>query len=190
MLRKCPKASKCNKPGCEITHNVLLRGAEKVFSVRSANKELNISNNTSQSNSNSTAPLNRNKPQTLSSNVAGSPFHKKLTGLLLVLRLEINSHTDLTIALLMCDSCCTHSWVSAKPIVYNYSDVEMILGQDVFRAIKPLEYYQGGNQNTPVAVRVPIGWVLSDPLPSPIGVRAATFKCNVEMVRARIVWHV
>ena len=69
-----------------------------------------------------------------------------------------------------------------KPIVYNYSDVEMILGQDVFHAIKPLEYFQGRNQNTPVAVRMPIGWVLSGPLPSPIGVRATTFKCNVEDV--------
>ena len=33
-----------------------------------------------------------------------------------------------------------------------------------------------------VAVRMPIGWVLSGPLPSPIGVRATTFKCNVEDV--------
>ena len=29
---------------------------------------------------------------------------------------------------------------------------------------------------------MPIGWVLSGPLPSPIGVRATTFKCNVEDV--------
>ena len=260
MFRKCPKARKCTKPGCESTHNVLLHGAEKVFSVRSANKELNNSNNASHSNSNSTAPPNRNKPQTSSSNVAGSSSYKKLTGLLPVLQLEISSHTDVTTALVMCDSCCTHSWVSAglaqrlnltgqkldilvngfnstesvptqqvevnvfakfdhheysfrvtpfvkdslsvgsetidvtilqdrfphlhpiKPIVYNHSDVEMILGQDVFHAIKPLEYFQGRNQNTPVAVRMPIGWVLSGPLPSPIGVRATTFKCNVEDV--------
>ena len=50
MFRKCPKARKCTKPGCESTHNVLLHGAEKVFSVRSANKELNNSNNASHSN--------------------------------------------------------------------------------------------------------------------------------------------
>ena len=177
-----------------------------------------------------------------------------------MLQSEISSHTDVTTALAMCDSCCTHSWVSAglaqrlnltgqkldilindfnstefvptqhievnvfakfdhheysfrvtpfvkdslsvrsetidvpilqdrfphlqpiKRIVYNYSDVEMILGQDVFHAIKPLEYFQGRNQNTIVAVRMPIGWVLSGPLPSPIGVRATTFKCNVEEV--------
>ena len=68
------------------------------------------------------------------------------------------------------------------PIVYNYSDVELILGQDVFHAIKPLEYVQGGNQNTPVAVRMFIGWVISGPLPSPIGNRVTTFKSNFEDV--------
>ena len=180
--------------------------------------------------------------------------------IIILLRLEISSHTHVITALVMCDSCCTHSWVSAglaqrlnltgrkldillngfnstesvptqqvevnvfakfdhheysfrvtpfvkdslnvgskiidvpilqdrfphlqpiKLIVYNYSDVEMILGQDVFDSIKPLEYFQGRNQNTPVAVRMPIGCVLSGPLPSPIGVRTTTFKCNVEDV--------
>ena len=267
MFRNYRKARKYTKPSCESTHNVLLHGAEKIFSVRPANKELDNSNSASHSNSNKTAPPNRNKPQTSSSNVAGSPSYKKLTGLLPVLQLEISSHTDVTTALVMCNSCCTHSRVSAglaqrlnltgqkldilvndfnstesvpkqqvevlfpsnksnvfakfdhheysfrvtpfvkdslsvgsetidvtifqdkfphlqpiKPSVYNYSDVEMILGQDVFHAIKPLEYFQGRNQNTPVAVRMPIGWVLSGPLPSPIGVRATTFKCNVEDV--------
>ena len=56
----------------------------------------------------------------------------------------------------------------------------MILVQDVFHAIKPLENFQGGNQITPVAVRMPVGWVLSGLLPSSIGVRATTFKCNFE----------
>ena len=69
-----------------------------------------------------------------------------------------------------------------KPIVYNYSDVEMMLGQEVFHAIKPLEYFQGGKQNTPGAVRMPIGWVLSGSLQSPIGVRVTIFKCNAEYV--------
>ena len=113
MFRKCPKSRKCTMPGCESTHNVLLHVAEKTFSVRSANKELNIRNNTSHSNSNSNAPPNRNKPQTSSSNVAGSPSYKKLTRLLPVLRLKKKSHTDATTALVICDSCCTRSWVSA-----------------------------------------------------------------------------
>ena len=35
----------------------------------------------------------------------------------------------------------------------------MTLGQDVFHAIKALEYFQGGNQKTPDAVRMLIVWV-------------------------------
>ena len=101
------------KPGCESTHNVLLHGAKKVFSARPVNKESNISNNTSHSNSNNTATPNRNKQQTSSSNVAGSPPYKKLKWPFPVLRLEIRSHRDVTTALVMCNSCCTHSWVSA-----------------------------------------------------------------------------
>ena len=58
----------------------------------------------------------------------------------------------------------------------------MILGQDVFHAIKPLEYFQGGNQNTSVAVRMLIGCILSGPLPSPFGVRVTIFKCKNENV--------
>ena len=71
---------------------------------------------------------------------------------------------------------------SIKPIVYNYSDVEMILGKDAFHAIKFLEYFQGKNQSFPVAVRMLIGWVLSGSLPSSIGVQATAFKCNIENV--------
>ena len=216
MFRKCPKSGKCTMPGCESTHNVLLHGAEKTFSVRSANKELNIRNNTSQSNSNSNAPPNRNKPQTSSSNLAGSPSFKKLTGLLPVLRLkkkfthrrdhcscnlrfllyplmglggsstalsstgqklhilvngfnsresvptqpvEVNvfakfdhHENSFKVTQFVKDSLSVGSKTievpipqdrfphlqSNKPIVYNYSDVEMILGQDVFHAIKPL----------------------------------------------------
>ena len=114
LFRQCPKARKRNEPGCESTHNVLLHEAEKVFSGRPGHKELNISNNTSHSKSNNTASPNQNKKLTSSLNVAGSPSCKKLTGSLPAIRLEIRSSTDVTTALIMCDSCCTHSWVSAS----------------------------------------------------------------------------
>ena len=47
-----------------------------------------------------------------------------------------------------------------------YGDVEMILGQDTFPCIHPLEYSETDRKNTPIAVRLPLGWVLSGPLPS------------------------
>ena len=35
----------------------------------------------------------------------------------------------------------------------------MILGQDVFHSIRPLEYFNSDRKNTPVAIRLPLGWV-------------------------------
>ena len=35
----------------------------------------------------------------------------KLTGILPMLRLEIGSSTDVNTALVICDACCTHSWI-------------------------------------------------------------------------------
>ena len=52
---------------------------------------------------------------------------------------------------------------------YSYTDVKMILGQDVFHAIRPLEYFESDRRNAPVAVRLPLGWVLSGPLLSTTG---------------------
>ena len=59
---------------------------------------------------------------------------------------------------------------------YSYTDVKMILGQDVFHAIRPLEYFESDRRNTPVAVRLPLGWVLSGPLPSTTGLFSTCFK--------------
>ena len=35
---------------------------------------------------------------------------------------------------------------------YSYADEEMILGQDSFHLIRPLEYFESGRQDTPLAV--------------------------------------
>ena len=59
---------------------------------------------------------------------------------------------------------------------YSYADVEMILGQDVFHSIRPLEYFESDRANTPIAVRLPLGWVLSGPLPSVTELFSTCFK--------------
>ena len=59
---------------------------------------------------------------------------------------------------------------------YSYSNFEMILGQDVFHCIRPLEYFEADRPNTPIAVRLPMGWVLSGPLPSTTGLFSTCFK--------------
>ena len=52
----------------------------------------------------------------------------------------------------------------------------MILGQDVFQFIRPLEYFDSDRKNTPVAVRLSLGWVLSGPLLSTSGLFSTCFK--------------
>ena len=52
------------------------------------------------------------------------------------------------------------------PVTYSYNDIEMIFGQDVYHDIRPLEYFSADEKHSPVAVRLPIGWVLSGPIPS------------------------
>ena len=64
---------------------------------------------------------------------------------------------------------------------YSYADVEIILGQDVFNFLRPLEYLDADRKNTLVAVLLPLGWVLSGPLPSTSGFVSTCLKdvaCN------------
>ena len=58
--------------------------------------------------------------------------------------------------------------------------MEMIIGQDCFHAIRPLEIHNDKSRISPFAVRLPIGWVLRGPLPSTLGFPSYCFKCSVE----------
>ena len=66
------------------------------------------------------------------------------------------------------------------PVRYCYGSIEMILRQDVYHAIRPLEYFAADKKCLPFAVRLPIGWVLSGPLPSSSGLVSTSFKANME----------
>ena len=58
-------------------------------------------------------------------------------------------------------SCCSHLKV-IKADVNDYSKIGVILGQDVYSAIG----YQTSDNHLLWAVKLPIGWVLSGPLPN------------------------
>ena len=66
------------------------------------------------------------------------------------------------------------------PVKYSYGEIEMILGQDVYHAIRPLEYFSADEKCSPFAVRLPIGWVLSGPLPLSSSLVSVCFKANIE----------
>ena len=65
-------------------------------------------------------------------------------------------------------------------LTYQYSDVEMIWGQDCFHANRPLETQGDKSRKSPFAVRLSIGWVLSGHLPSSLGFSSHCFKSSVE----------
>ena len=66
------------------------------------------------------------------------------------------------------------------PVTYSYKDIEMILGQHAYHAIRPLEYFSADEKRSSFAVRLPIGWVLSGPLPSSSCITSTCFKVNIE----------
>ena len=67
-----------------------------------------------------------------------------------------------------------------KPIHYKYEEVEIIFGQNFYHAIRPVEYLLGEDSISPCAVRLPIGWVLSGPLPPSCKSNSSCSKCVVK----------
>ena len=50
--------------------------------------------------------------------------------------------------------------VVLDPVRYSYRSIDMIMGQDVYHAIRPLRYFSADEKRSPFAARLPIGWVL------------------------------
>ena len=245
-FRQCPQPRKCNKDGCNSSHNTLLHGAERVFQPKTTPKS---------SSNQATGSRNLKTTVNKAGESSGVCSVTDVKGLLQITEVEVHTSTTSAKVLALCDSACSHSWISedlatklnvkglptkltvhginsqqvvdtqivelkltpvhsggscstfdVKPYVrknlhvgndvidvdqlkqqyphlepvalskYTYGDVEMILGQDVFHSIRPLEYFESDRKNTPIAVRLPLGWVLSGPLPSTTGLVSTCFK--------------
>ena len=67
-----------------------------------------------------------------------------------------------------------------KPTQYNYEDVEVIIGQDYYHAVRPIEFILGDDKQSLYSVRLPIGWIISGPLPPSVNSASSCFKCVVE----------
>ena len=247
-FRQCPQPRKCTKEGCSSSHNTLLHGSEKIFPQRVSGAE-------NKDNKVTTGRSTKVSQKSTGSESSGMPAVSDVKGLLQITEVELESPSCSEKVLVLCDSACSHSWISkrladklqvkgsptkltvhginsqqqidtetvelkltpvhsggscssfpVKPFVrndlkigndfidvdnlkakyphlepislskYSYADVEMILGQDVFHSIRPLEYFESDRANTPIAVRLPLGWVLSGPLPSATGLVSTCFK--------------
>ena len=67
-----------------------------------------------------------------------------------------------------------------KPTQYTNEDVEVIIGQDYYHAVRPIEFILGDDKNSPCSIRLPIGWVISGPLPPSVNSTSSCIKCVVE----------
>ena len=56
-----------------------------------------------------------------------------------------------------------------ESVTYCYGNIEMILAQNVYHGIRPLEHFAADEKCSNFTVRLPIGWGLSGPLPSSSG---------------------
>ena len=231
-FRKCPHPRKCAKEGCSSTHNTLLHGSERIFPPKT--------NETSDKTRETTA----NNVTVVPNQAEESPSLPSVTdvkGLLQIAEVSLQSSDSSAKVLVLCDSACSHSWISeklakklnvqgtptkltvhginshqvidtqavelkltpvhsggscstfvVKPFVrkdlnigtdfvnvdslkvqyphlepiplksYSYGEVEMILGQDVFHSIRPLEYFEtdrkGYSTSRPITVGLGIEW--------------------------------
>ena len=64
-----------------------------------------------------------------------------------------------------------------KTTAYNYKEIEIVIGQDFYHAIRPLEHVFGDELDSPCAVRLPIGWVISGPSPDRSSLNSSSFNC-------------
>ena len=223
-FRQCPQQRKCTKESCSSSHNTLLHGSERI----SPNKASSAEN---KDNKVTTGKSTKVSQKSTGSKSSGMPSVSDVKSLLQITEIELESPSGSEKVLVLCDSACSHSWISkgladklqikgsptklavhginlqqlidtetvelkltpvpsgvsctsfpVKPFVrndlkigndfidvdnlkakylhlepislskYSYSDVEMILGQDVFHALCPLEYFESDRPNTSIAV--------------------------------------
>ena len=72
-----------------------------------------------------------------------------------------------------------HPYLEPFPLKnFKNRDVDVILGQNMFHSIHPLEYFETDRKHTPIASRFPLAWVLSGPLPSTSSLFSTVFKVS------------
>ena len=103
-FRQCPQPHKCTKDGCESSHNTFLHGAERIF-TKNAVSSSKVKPETSGCIGTS---INSEKPEESS----GMPSVTDVKGLLQVTEVELQSHGKSEKVLALCDSACSHSWIS------------------------------------------------------------------------------
>ena len=112
-FRKCPMPRKCTKEGCTSSHNTLLHGAERIFP--SQPKPVEQTQSLTKSSVPTSEPSTQ-KPQDNNSSLNSVTLASKsdVKGLLQIVKVNLSSSYDSHTAWALCDSACSHSWMTRK----------------------------------------------------------------------------
>ena len=105
-FRQCPQPRKCTKDGCGRSHNTFLHGADRIFPNKNQapNKR-----NPETSTCIGTMKINGQADES-----SGLPSVTDVKGLLQITEVELHSNENCEKVLALCDSACSHSWISAR----------------------------------------------------------------------------
>ena len=106
-FRQCPQPRKCTKEGCSSAHNILLHGSEKIFPQKVSGAE-------NKDNKVTTTRLTKVSQKSTGSESSGMPSVSDVKGLLQITKVELESPSCSEKVLVLCDSACSHSWISKR----------------------------------------------------------------------------
>ena len=102
-FRQCTQPRKCNKDGCNSSHNnTLLHGAERVFQPKTTPKP---------SSNQATGSRSPKKTVNKAGESSGVCPVSDVKGLLQLTEVEVHTTTSVEV-LALCDPACSHSWIS------------------------------------------------------------------------------
>ena len=105
-FRQCTQPRKCTKEGCESTHNTFLHGADRIFP--------NKNQVTKPRNPESFTCVGATEISEQLETSSGLPSVTDVKGLLQITEIELHSAATSEKVLTLCDSACSHSWISAR----------------------------------------------------------------------------
>ena len=109
--RKCSRGRTCGKDNCKLTHNSLLHGADRVFP--SKRLEQNSPITTSQQTTQNTSVAKPKAASTAHNSTSSRKTSRTgVKGLLQIVELEVFSPTKAINVFTLCDSRCSHTWIS------------------------------------------------------------------------------
>ena len=106
-FRECPQPRKYTKEGCSSSNNILLHGSERIFPQKASGAE-------NKDNKVTTSRSTKVSQKSTGSKSSGMTSVSDVKGLLQITEVELESPSCSKKVLVLCDSACSHSWISKR----------------------------------------------------------------------------